>query len=122
MPSETPRSPVSVVTGATGGIGRWIALGLARAGHAVVVVGRDRSRGNDALAWIGARAPSAPLELVIADLSSLAATRQAGLRIEARHPAIDVLVNNAGVFCARREETAEGHERVIAVNHLAPSS
>jgi len=120
MPSETPRSPVSVVTGATGGIGRWIALGLARAGHAVVVVGRDRSRGNDALAWIGARAPSAPLELVIADLSSLAATRQAGLRIEARHPAIDVLVNNAGVFCARREETAEGHERVIAVNHLAP--
>ncbi len=114
------RLSVSVVTGATGGIGRWIALGLARAGHAVVVVGRDRSRGGDALAWIGARAPSARVELVIADLSSLAATRQAGLQIQSRHPAIDVLVNNAGVFCVRREETPEGHERVIAVNHLAP--
>ena len=38
--------PVSVVTGATGGIGRWIALGLARAGHTVVLVGRDRTRGE----------------------------------------------------------------------------
>ncbi len=120
LPSGTPRLPVSVVTGATGGIGRWIALGLARAGHTVVVVGRDRSRGDDALAWIAARAPSAAVELVVADLSSLAATRHAGRHIEARHPAVDVLVNNAGMFCTRREETAEGHERVIALNHLSP--
>jgi len=114
------RLPVSVVTGATGGIGRWIALGLARAGHRVVAVGRDRARGDEALAWIGAQAPSASLELVVADLSSLAAAGQAALEIAARHSAIDVLVNNAGVFCTRREETAEGHERVIALNHLAP--
>ncbi len=112
--------PVSVVTGATGGIGRLIALGLARAGHTVVAVGRDRQRGNDTLAWIGAQVPSARIELLIADLSSLAATRDVGTLIGARHPAIDVLVNNAGVFCTRREETAEGHERVIALNHLSP--
>jgi len=112
--------PVSVVTGATGGIGRWIALGLARAGHTVVAVGRDHQRGSDTLAWIGAQVPSARIELLIADLSSLAATRDVGTLIGARHPAIDVLVNNAGVFCTRREETAEGHERVIALNHLSP--
>ncbi len=51
--------PVSVVTGATGGIGRWIALGLARAGHTVVLIGRDRARGEAALAWIRARVPDA---------------------------------------------------------------
>jgi NAD(P)-dependent dehydrogenase (short-subunit alcohol dehydrogenase family) len=112
--------PVSVVTGATGGIGRWIALGLARAGHVVVAVGRDRQRGDVALAWIAEQAPAAQLEMVVADLSSLAAAREAGQSIAARHPAIDVLVNNAGVFCGRREQTPEGHERVIAVNHLAP--
>ncbi len=112
--------PVSVVTGATSGIGRWIALGLASAGHTVVAVARDRQRGNDTLAWIGTHAPSARVDLLTADLSSLAATRHVAMRIGARHPAIDVLVNNAGVFCTRREETAEGHERVIAVNHLSP--
>ena len=112
--------PVSVVTGATGGIGRWIALGLARAGHTVAAVARDRRRGDDLVAWIGAQAPSARVDLLVADLSSLAATREVGRLIGSRHPAVDVLVNNAGVFRTRREETAEGHERVIAVNHLSP--
>ncbi len=112
--------PVSVVTGATGGIGRSVALGLAAAGHAVVLVGRDRQRGNAAMGWIASRVPDARLELELADLSSLAATRQAAAAIGARHPAIDVLVNNAGVFATRRELTAEGHDRVLAVNHLSP--
>ncbi len=112
--------PVSVVTGATGGIGRWIALGLARAGHAVVLVGRDQGRGDAAMAWIAGQAPGARTEFVLADLSSLAATRQAAALILARHPALDVLVNNAGVFATRRQATAEGHDRVLAVNHLSP--
>ena len=112
--------PVSVVTGASGGIGRSIALGLARAGHDVVLIGRNRARGEAAMQWVAARAAGAQLDLVLADLSLLAAARQAGESIAAKHGAVDVLVNNAGVFCAQREETAEGHERVIATNHLAP--
>ena len=112
--------PISVVTGATGGIGRWIALGLARSGHRVVLICRDPARGEAAAAWIRQAAPDAVLELEPADLSRLADARQAAGRIAGRHPAIGVLVNNAGVFCTRREQTAEGLERVIAVNHLAP--
>ena len=111
--------PVSVVTGATGGIGRWIALGLARAGHTVVLVGRDRQHGEAAVEWIAARAPDARLDLMVADLSSVMATRMAAMMIDARYPAIDILVNNAGVFSTRREETEEGHERVLATNHLS---
>ncbi len=112
--------PVAVVTGASGGIGRWIALGLAQAGHETVLVGRDRRRCEAAAGWIAARAPDAALSIELADLSLLAETRLLATRVGARHAAIDVLVNNAGVFCPRREETSEGHERVIAVNHLAP--
>ena len=112
--------PVSVVTGATGGIGRWIALGLAQAGHTVVLIGRDRARGEAALAWIAARAQGARTELLIADLSSLAATRHAAMLIDARYPEIDVLVNNAGAFATQRDTTEEGHERVLAINHLTP--
>ncbi len=115
-----PPMPVSVVTGATGGIGRWIALGLARAEHVVVLVGRDQARGDAAMEWIASRAPGARTELMLADLSSMAATRHAAMLIDAAHPAIDVLVNNAGVFSTRREVTTEGHDRVLAVNHLSP--
>ena len=68
----------AVVTGATGGIGRWIALGLARSGCRVVLVGRDRARGEAAQDWIRGQAPGAELDLMVADLSSLAATRALG--------------------------------------------
>lgn len=114
-----PRA-VAVVTGATGGIGRFIALGLARAGMHVVVVGRDAGRGAAALALVRERVAGASVELMLADLSSMAETRALGARIVAAHPAVSVLVNNAGVFRARRGETAEGHEMVLAVNHLSP--
>ena len=110
---------VSVITGATGGIGRWIALGLARAGHVVVLVGRNRAAGDEAVAWIAQRVPGARLELLVADLSLVAATRQAAMLIDARFPEVDVLVNNVGTFATRREETEEGHERVLATNHLS---
>ena len=109
----------AVVTGATGGIGRWIALLLAQAGHPVVLVGRDRARGEAAQAWMAQQSGAVP-ELMLADLSSLAATRALGQAITARHPRIHLLVNNAGVFRARRERTVEGHDVVLAVNHLSP--
>ena len=111
---------VAVVTGATGGIGRWIALGLARAGHHVILVCRDRARGNDLIGWIAQNAPASSTELRLADLSSLCATRRLGDGIAAAHPRISLVVNNAGIFTARRQTTAEGREIVLAVNHLAP--
>lgn len=110
----------AVVTGATGGIGRWIALGLVRAGLHVVLVGRDRARGEAALGWIDREAPGGSTELLVADLSSLAATRALGDRIAGSCPKLSVLVNNAGVFRARRTLTAEGFDEVLAVNLLAP--
>ncbi len=113
-------SQVSVVTGASGGIGRFVALGLARAGHHVVLVGRDAGRTHAARDWVMAQVPGAAPDVELADLSLLAETRALAARIAARHTSVHVLVNNAGVYCARREETAEGHERVIATNHLSP--
>jgi retinol dehydrogenase 12 len=117
--SETGR-PVAIVTGPTGGIGRWIALGLACAGHHVVLVCRSPERGAAAARWIASQHPSASTEVLLADLSSLRGTHRLGLSIAAAHPRLSVLVNNAGMFAARRQVTAEGHEAVLAVNHLAP--
>ena len=117
--SSTVEPRIAIVTGATGGIGRWIALRLAQAGHRVVLVGRDRTRGEAAQAWVSGQSGTMP-ELMLADLSCLAATRALGQGIAARHPRISLLVNNAGVFRARRERTAEGRDMVLAVNHLSP--
>lgn len=110
----------AVVTGATSGIGRWIALGLARAGFRLVLPVRTEARGQGARAWIAAQHPDAEIDLITADFASLASTRAAAETIGARYPAISLLVNNAGVFRARRERTAEGHDLVLTVNHLAP--
>ncbi|MFM0172530.1 SDR family NAD(P)-dependent oxidoreductase [Paraburkholderia sediminicola] len=115
-----PEQRVSVVTGATGGIGRWIALGLAQADHHVVLVCRDAEKGHALTDWIRQHAPAASTELRLADLSSLRAARHLGEQIAVAHPRLAVLVNNAGMFAARRTTTAEGHDIVLALNHLAP--
>ncbi len=57
---------------------------------------------------------------MLADLSSLQQTRTAAAGIAERFPRIDLLVNNAGLITPQREVTAEGHERILAVNHLSP--
>jgi len=116
----TLRGKTCVVTGATSGIGEEIAVGLARAGGRVVVVGRSRERAGATLARIQREAPGAPPpELVLADLCEQAQIRAAAAELLARLPEIHVLVNNAGVANFRRETTPDGLETTFAVNHLA---
>lgn len=111
----------AVLTGATSGIGRWIALGLAQAGLHLVIIARDPVRAQATIAWIQAQIPTATIEPVIADLASLAQTTRAARQIAAGHAEIALLVNNAGLFRARRAITEEGRDLVLAVNHLAPA-
>ena len=111
---------VGVVTGASGGIGRWIARGLADAGFHVVLVGRDAGRTTAAAGWIARANPAASLEVAVTDLLLLDQVAKLAARVSEHHQAVHVLVNNAGMFSARRRETSEGHEQVIALNHLSP--
>jgi retinol dehydrogenase-12 len=113
-------SKTAVITGATAGIGRWIADGLAKAGYAVTVIARDAGRAEAAKAWITARTPAADIDIRLADLSLLSETRAIGAAILRDRPRIDLLVNNAGALLPMREITAEGHERTLATNLLSP--
>jgi NAD(P)-dependent dehydrogenase (short-subunit alcohol dehydrogenase family) len=111
---------VAVVTGASAGIGLSTALGLARAGMRVVIVGRNHARTEAAQRLITTRVPGAAIDVAIADFSSLAAVRALATEILARHDRIDVLVNNAGLISPGYAKSADGYELTIAVNHLAP--
>jgi NAD(P)-dependent dehydrogenase (short-subunit alcohol dehydrogenase family) len=109
---------VCVVTGATRGIGRATAEGLAQLGATTVLIARRREDG-DTVAWeIASRAPVAPA-VVSADLSSQASIRKAAAELAASYPRVHVLINNAGIIPARREVTVDGLEMQFAVNHLA---
>ncbi len=111
---------VCVVTGANSGIGKATAQGLAAAGATVLMVCRDRARGEAAQQEIRAATGNAAIELWLADLASLADVRRLAAALLAAHPVIHVLVNNAGVMLEKRQTSADGFELQLAVNHLAP--
>ena len=113
------RERVAIVTGANRGIGRAIAEGMARADFRTVLVCRRREDGERAMEGIASRTGNHALEVMTADFSSLAEVRRLGDEIMARFPAIQVLVNNAALAKKQREESADGIELTLAVNHVA---
>ena len=110
----------AVVTGANSGIGLETARGLARAGFHVVLVCRSAKRAAVAKADIDASVPGAPTEVVLCDLGLQADVRRAAAELGDRVERLDVLVNNAGITLRSREQTPEGHDVMLAVNHLGP--
>lgn len=109
---------VCVVTGANSGVGLEAAKHLARGGAHVVLLCRNPERAEAAKAQVKELA-SAPVDVLLCDLSRLDDVRQAAAELLARYPKIHVLVNNAGLHSTKRTFTEEGHEAVFAVNHLA---
>ena len=110
---------VCVITGANSGIGQVTATELARLGARVVMVCRNRARGEAALAEVKQATGNIQVELMLCDLSSQADIRRFADEFKATHDRLDVLLNNAGVYLRKRETTVAGIEMTFAVNHLA---
>jgi NAD(P)-dependent dehydrogenase (short-subunit alcohol dehydrogenase family) len=106
-----------LVTGANQGIGKATAIALAAKGAHVVLVARNAEKGQAALAEVQA-AGSGGAELIVADLSSQEQVRRTASELKARHPRLDVLVNNAGVYVPERHTTVDGLEETFGLNHL----
>jgi NAD(P)-dependent dehydrogenase (short-subunit alcohol dehydrogenase family) len=112
-------APIIVVTGATSGIGRATALGLAARRVDLVLPVRDRSRGEE-VAALARRAGAASAEVIDCDLSLMSSVHAAATEFKRRHSRLDVLINDAAVFLGDRSVTSEGHERMFATNYLGP--
>jgi NAD(P)-dependent dehydrogenase (short-subunit alcohol dehydrogenase family) len=108
-----------LVTGATGGIGKVTALELARMGATVVLVARNKAKGQGVLEEIQKASGNSKLELLVGDLSSMSEVRRVAQEFKAKHNRLEVLVNNAGGVFDTRQTTADGYEYTFAFNHLA---
>jgi len=111
---------ICMITGANSGIGKATALGLAQMGATVVLVSRDRARGEEAQNEIKAKSGNDAIDLLLADLSSQQSIRQLVEDFKQRYTRLHVLINNAGVFALTWRETVDGLEMSFAVNVLAP--
>jgi NAD(P)-dependent dehydrogenase (short-subunit alcohol dehydrogenase family) len=109
-----------LITGATSGIGLEASAKLAGMGAEVVLVGRDRARGEAAVAAVKRRSGSRAVVLMRCDFASLTQIRALAANVVATRPKLHILVNNAGSVSPSRVLTEDGIERTFAVNHLGP--
>jgi NAD(P)-dependent dehydrogenase (short-subunit alcohol dehydrogenase family) len=109
---------LAVVTGANTGLGFETARVLAARGASVVLAVRDTDKGKRAAAAIAGAAPGADVTVQHLDLASLESIRAAAADLRARHPRIDLLINNAGVMFPPRQTTRDGFELQLGTNHL----
>ncbi|MGI0071509.1 MAG: SDR family oxidoreductase [Thermoplasmata archaeon] len=112
---------VAVVTGATSGIGKEVARGLAAQGFRAVVVGRGAERAREAADEIARTTGNPRVDAVpVGDLARRSDMRGVASDLLDRYPRVDVLVNNAGAYFSTRDVTPDGLERTFALNVLAP--
>jgi NAD(P)-dependent dehydrogenase (short-subunit alcohol dehydrogenase family) len=108
-----------VVTGGTSGIGEIAAERLAQMGARIVLIARDKSRGEATLARLHERAPSLGHAVHYADLARIPEMKRMAAEIVHKEPRIDVLINNAGAMFSSRRLTDDGLEYTFALNHMA---
>ncbi len=111
-----------VLTGASAGIGASAAVELTRRGLSVLAVGRSATKLAEVHRLMEGAAPAGVVvpEPVTADIATLSEVRTLASVVLERCPRIDVLANNAGLILPHRQKSADGHEMILAVNHLAP--
>jgi len=109
---------LAVVTGANTGLGFETARILAARGASVVLAVRDTEKGKRAAARIAGTTAGANVMVQPLDLASLDSVRAAAGELRARHPGIDLLINNAGVMFPPKQTTRDGFELQLGTNHL----
>ena len=119
------RDQVILITGATDGLGKAVALQLAHTGATLLLHGRDEARGQRTLEEIRAQTGNTRLQWYRADFSQLSQVRALAERLAREQERLDVLVNNVGIGTTlpgegARQESADGYELRFAVNYLAP--
>ncbi len=116
MPDLTGK--VIVITGANSGLGLECATLFAGKGATVVMAVRTLAKGETAKADILKLHPRAALDVMKLDVGDLSSVREFAAAFKAKYDRLDILLNNAGVMAIPRQETPDGFEMQLGVNHL----
>jgi len=111
---------VCIITGANSGIGKATAIGLAKMNATLVMLCRDKERGESAQKEIIELTGNNNVDLILCDLSSQKEIRNFAIEFKKKYNNLHILINNAGVMLSKRALSVEGFEMNFAVNHLAP--
>ncbi|SIS72439.1 NAD(P)-dependent dehydrogenase, short-chain alcohol dehydrogenase family [Zobellia uliginosa] len=109
-----------LITGSTDGIGKLLALRLAKEGHFVAVHGRSEAKLNAVLTEIKEESGNENIMGFLADFSDLADVKKMASKVTEQMPKIDVLVNNAGLLKTHTDTAENGVDVRLVVNYLAP--
>ncbi len=120
MAESSMQGKVCLVTGSSSGIGKVTARELARMGATVVLLCRNRAKGEAAQAEIKAATANQNVDLIVADLTSQADVHRAATEFTQHYSHLHVLIHNAGGVNSTRKLTPDGLEATLALNHLAP--
>lgn len=120
MATNRMQGKVCLVTGSSSGMGLVTARELACMGATVVMLCRNRAKGEAVQSAIKAASGNTQVDLIVADLSDLSEVRRAANELKQRYTRLHVLINNAGGMNAERKVTSEGLEATFVTNYLAP--
>jgi NAD(P)-dependent dehydrogenase (short-subunit alcohol dehydrogenase family) len=116
---DSMKGRVVLITGATSGIGKETALGLAKMGATLVLVGRNREKLDRAMGEIASQTGNRQLDSLVCDLTSMENVRKLAADFTAKYHRLDVLINNAGEIVNERRTTVDGYEYTLALDHLS---
>ncbi|WP_214483632.1 SDR family oxidoreductase [Bacillus sp. SM2101] len=109
---------IAIVTGANSGMGLATTVEIAKTGATVIMLCRNKERGNKALQEAIEQSNSNKIDLMLCDLGSFESIRSFVKQFKEKYNVLHILVNNAGVISLKRQETVDGYEAQIGVNHL----
>jgi NAD(P)-dependent dehydrogenase (short-subunit alcohol dehydrogenase family) len=111
---------ICLITGSNSGIGKETALGLAKMGATIIMVVRNKQKGERAKAEVVEESNNKDIDLMICDLSSMDSIKNFAKEFKAKYDKLNILINNAGAQFDKRQVTPERFERTMAVDYLGP--
>jgi len=120
MKENSLKNKIIFITGATSGIGKETALGLAKLGATIVFTARDNSRGKKIKNELIEATNNKNIDMIFCDLASFESIRKACKEFKSNYDSLHVLINNAGIWDFKRRISKDGIENTFATNYLAP--
>ena len=114
------KNKIVLITGATSGIGKETAIGLAKLGATIVFTARDTTKGEKTKKELIKASKNKNIHMLKCDLASFESIKKCCKEFKSKFDKLHVLINNAGVWDFKRRESKDGIENIFATNYLAP--